>query len=257
MASVIRAIHMPVGGCSALVALCDDLTGNTLTEALVEDKVHTLKLIGQPFLFRLVCVFDDPSVELVHLFESAVLHIRARFFAANAACAIHDDGFVFLRFQHFGHQGQRLPESRHIGAQGPFKMPHFAFVVVAHIDHNGIRVIGQFIKFPGRQVFSPFCHIKTRVVQTIGHDFPAHLDRELVKRSPVVLHGNIEPDTVHLRYAVDPLSKLIQLVRRQRNLSIDPLVRHINTAVHPDIRQQNIQTVPKGYGVQNVKIPVK
>lgn len=61
MTGLIGTINMGVARGSTLVALGDNILGNTLSSAFVKDKILPLKLIVNPFFFYLSGVFDDPA----------------------------------------------------------------------------------------------------------------------------------------------------------------------------------------------------
>ena len=89
-----------------------------------------------------------------------VKHVSTCFFAADATCAVHDDVFVFLIFQHICCHRQLFSESIAWNFDGFFKMAHFVFVMIAHVYHNRIFIGSKFIELLGVYVLTAVGHIK-------------------------------------------------------------------------------------------------
>ena len=183
--------------------------------------------------------------------------IGAGFFAADAAGAVHDDVGVFLRRQQVFHQRQCFPEGFHIGADGVFKIANFAFVVVAHVHHDGVGRIGQAVEFSCAQVFAPFGDIERSVVQTISHDLVAHFDFEFKKRFPVVVYRNIEPDAFQKRDGVEVFFERFKLFGRHRNLPVDAFFGNINAPHDSELAPAQIQVVAEALRVFDVPVLIK
>jgi len=64
-----------IEGCAALMALRDDIIGNSLGKALIEHKIYSEKTVLQPFGFYVARIFDDTPLQLVHIRKSFVLQI--------------------------------------------------------------------------------------------------------------------------------------------------------------------------------------
>ena len=59
---------------------------------------------------------------------------------------------------------------------GPFEMPHLAFVVIAHVNDNGVVLIGEGVEFFGRNVLATIGNVKGVVVQSVGNNFVSDFD---------------------------------------------------------------------------------
>ncbi len=88
MAIVVGAIYMCVGWLAALVASRNDCSVDTFAQALIEHKVFAFKFRGNVQLFYLLCVLDNATIELCHIFEAIVDEKCAGLFASYATCAI-------------------------------------------------------------------------------------------------------------------------------------------------------------------------
>ena len=139
------------------------------------------KIIDILSLKDFLCILNDATVQVIHIFKSFKLKIGACFFATNTARAVHDHFFIFMPFQVIDHQRQFLAEGIRIGAKRAVKSPHFAFIMIAHIHHNGIRIFDGFIEFYRVKVFSGVGRVKIRIVNSIGHNFIAHFNDQFVK----------------------------------------------------------------------------
>ena len=142
MTTVVYTVCMIVARFAALVTYGDDVLGDALAQALVEDEVLSNELTLDSFFFDFLCVLDDAAVELKYIFKTDVFHPGAGLFAADAAGAIHQEVFVLLvAHQIFGYL-QLFAERVYVGKDGALEVANLAFVVIAHVDDDGVRVIG-------------------------------------------------------------------------------------------------------------------
>ena len=72
MTCFIFAISMCVGGFSALVAPGDDFFANTFTEAVIKHKIFPKEFIFKSFFFYRICIMNDASFEMKHIFKTPV-----------------------------------------------------------------------------------------------------------------------------------------------------------------------------------------
>ena len=135
-------------------------------------------------------------------------------------------------------------------------MAHLAFVVVAHVDEDGVILGRQLIKRFRVQVHTGFADIKRVVVEAIRHNFLAHLDGQLEERFAFI-NGVIEANAVQKRNAVQVGFEILKPIRRDGNLGIDAFVRHIGAAHHSKFIPVGKQVVAEEVGVQDVRILVK
>ena len=141
MATFVGAIGMHVTCFAALVALRHNIVGDSFAQAVVKNKVFSDEFAFQPFGFDLARVLYDSAFELVYVFKPFVFEISAGLFATDSASAIHQEFFVlFMCGKLFFDNGQTFSKSVHIGFDGIGKMTYLAFVMVSHIDHNGIWI---------------------------------------------------------------------------------------------------------------------
>ena len=88
MAGIVCAVRMPVTSRAALMTVADDFIADTLAHAFIEYEIFPAEFIFQSFRFYLSRVINDPSMKLVNITEAMIFEIGARFFTADAACAI-------------------------------------------------------------------------------------------------------------------------------------------------------------------------
>ena len=171
------------------------MVADPFREPSVEHEILADVAVFEALLPDLACVFNDAPIELMHILEALVLEVGRGLFAANAARAIHDDVFLLLALEHVLHNFDFLPERVDLGRDGPHEMPHLTFVMVAHVNQNGVRLRCQFIERSGIEVHAAIRDIKRVIVEPVRHDFRPNLDGQLEKRLPFVDRG-VEPNTV-------------------------------------------------------------
>lgn len=96
MATIVLAVGMIIARLSALVAVGDYIIGNSLSQALIKNKVFTYEFVFQSILFYLLRVFDDSAVKLKYIFEADMFHPRTGLFTTNTSGAIHEQRLIFL-----------------------------------------------------------------------------------------------------------------------------------------------------------------
>src|SRR4051812_41694638 len=95
MAAIIFAIGMVIARLSTLMTIADDVRRNALAKAFIEHKIFSNEFIFQSLFFHLPRIFNDTTVELKNMFESAMFHPGACFFTPYTARTIHDNIFFF------------------------------------------------------------------------------------------------------------------------------------------------------------------
>jgi len=230
MAGVVGAVGVVITGLAALVAFGDDFVGDAFAKAFVEDEIFTDKFIGQAELLALAGIFDDAAFHHEHVVESFVQHVGAGFFAADTAGAIHDDIAVFFVFEQLFDMGECFAEGDYFGEDGLMEMTDFAFVVVAHIDDDGVGVGGQFIEFDGVEGMTALRDIEGGVIKTIGYDFVANFHFEFVERLAVVIDSDVESDAVEGGGAVEQLTEAFKIGFRYGYLGVDTFLSYIDAA---------------------------
>ena len=119
------------------------------SEAFIEYKVLAEKLIGNSHFFGLSGIFDNSTIQLINIFIAPVFHIRRSFFTTNTSGAIHDDMFLLGIAEHFCYHRESVTKCFHRRQDCFFEMPDFTFIIVTHIDHDRIRIIGELIERRG------------------------------------------------------------------------------------------------------------
>src|SRR5436190_14180048 len=76
MAGIIHAVHMGICLFTALVAMSNDLISDPFPKTLVEYKVFAVKFIFEFFLFHVVHVIDNSTLQVKYIFESFMEHVR-------------------------------------------------------------------------------------------------------------------------------------------------------------------------------------
>ncbi len=245
VAKFIRAVLVIIVWLAALVAICDDFRADPLAEAFVKNKIFAHKFVFQTLRLDLPGVLDDAAFQLKNIFKTPVFHVRARFFAADAAGAVHHDFFVFFVGQKFGDERQFLPKSGNIGQNGIPKMPHLAFVMVSHVHQNRVRFGSDFVKIGGFQVCSVIGRVKIGVFDAVGHDFWADFDGEREKRFSIVFDGDVQPHVFQKFKSFERGFERLEIGLRHGNLGIDALGGYINPPQNAHFVHQNEQLIPE------------
>src|SRR5689334_3698985 len=101
MTGIIYTVHMGIGWLAALMAMSNDLFGDTFAQSLIKNKILPVKFYTQIFFFGLVHIIDDTTLEMKDIFKSFVQHISRSFFTTDTAGAIHNDVLVLVLLHHF------------------------------------------------------------------------------------------------------------------------------------------------------------
>ena len=158
--------------------------------------------------------------------------------------------------QHVFHHFNLLAEGVYIRRNRALEMAHLAFVVVAHVDEDGLILGRQLIERFRIQVHTGLADIKRVVVEAVRHNFVAHLDGQF-EEGFAFMNGVIEANTVQERNAVQVGFEILKPISWDGNLGIDAFVRHIGAAHHSKFIPVGKQVVAKEGGVQDVRILVK
>ncbi len=243
VAVFVGAVGMIVVGRAALVAAGDNGIADPLAQPLIEYEIFTDKLVGQTLCLHLPGVFDDAAFELENILKTLVLQVSAGFFAADAAGAVHHDVFVFLICQEFRHVGQFLAESIHIGCNSAFEMADFAFVMVAHINQDGIGRIGEGVEFFSLEVGAAIGGVEIGVVDPIGYYFWAQFDDEGKEGFAVVFDRDVEPQALKKQDVVHGRFEGLELCFGYGNLCVHTFAGHVDAAEHAQFVEHPVQMV--------------
>ena len=189
----------------------------------------------QPRVFEPLGVPNDAAIDLVHLFESTILHDERQDLAANSAGAIGDNGFVFevvigTALEHFDKFGSCFYWRDNSVLE--FADRCFVFISSIKEDHVVSTRCDKFIDFGRRQVntsTNDAVFIDNDFFRnTKGHDLVAHANlqtRELVATpfGPLVLHVFERREVLH-----DP-DVALDLIEGSAHGSVDPIFRDQNT----------------------------
>lgn len=230
VASNIEAVGVIVAGFAALMAGSDYIFRDAFGPTFIEDEVLTNELVRKLAFPHLPHVFNDSTIELVHVLVSLVFEPGACFFAADATGTVHDNVFVFIAVKHVCNHLNFFAEGIDIGRDGANKVAHFGFVVVPHIDEDGIWIFGQGIEFFCGEVFALVGDIEGAVVEAVSNNFLTHLDDELEEGLSVVIDRDIESDSIEEGDAVELVSKAIEVGFWQADLGIDAFMCDVGAA---------------------------
>src|SRR3954463_2743112 len=115
--------------------------GNSLPQPIVEHEILTDKFTFKIILFDLFSIVYYAAFKMENIIKTIVKHISAGFFATYAPGTIHNNVFIFFILEHVNSHWQLLPESIAGNFYRVYKMSHFIFIMVAHIDDNGIFIL--------------------------------------------------------------------------------------------------------------------
>lgn len=141
VASFVGAIELSVRGFTTLVAVGDDVLADAFTQALVEDEVFAEVFILQAQCFALAGILNDASVYHADVLEATVEVISTGFLATDTAGAVHHDGLVFFVGEHVFYYRQEIAEVGDVWPDGAFEVANFTFVVVAHVNDDGLVLV--------------------------------------------------------------------------------------------------------------------
>ena len=146
----------------------------------------------QSAIFELLGVTNDPTVDLVDLFETTILHDERQDFATNSAGAISDDRFVFeMVVSPALNDLEKLGSCFNRGDDGIFEFADCCFVFIATIkeDHFIATRSNKLIDF-GRREVNPTADDSVFINHdffgdTKRHDFIANSNLQAGKLVPV------------------------------------------------------------------------
>jgi hypothetical protein len=167
---------MCVAGLSTLMAVCNHIIGDPFAQALIEYEVFPNKLVLESLLTNLTSILNYAPVQLKYIRESNMFHPCARLFTADATGAIHHDVLVLLFSQQVAYNLKLITKSVGIRTYRIAEMPHLTFIMIAHIDDDGVVLVGERVEFPGIHVLPGPCNVEFLVSDPISDDFATNLD---------------------------------------------------------------------------------
>ncbi len=163
--------------------------------------------------------------------EALMLHVCAGFFAADPPGAVHDNFLVLMLLHHLNRFRQLLAEGVCRDFKRVFKMAHFIFVVVTHIDKHGVGIVEHGVNVGRFQVLTHIAGVKRRVVNAVGHNAFAHFQAQHPERFAVIVEGNVQAQAVQRRVkGVQEVTQGLDVAFRHADLRIDTFVRQIDAA---------------------------
>src|SRR5690606_1092091 len=192
MAAIIPTIGVVVTGLSTLMAHRNDVVGNTFAETFVKDEVLANELVLKAQLTDLARVVDDPSMQLEHIIKAAVPHPGTGLFTTNTAGTIHQQVLILVLPHQVFDDLKFLPECIDIRTNCALEVAYFAFIVVAHIHDDCVRILRQPVEFNRVYVNTRIRDVERIVVQSIGDNLFTDQDLEFEKGLPVVINPQIE-----------------------------------------------------------------
>ena len=257
MASRVGTIHMLVAWFATLVTHSQDVFADPFTHAVVEHKILPQKSIGKVLGAHLPHIIDDAPVQLVDLRKTFMAQVGTGLFAADSTCAIQQHGLLFLAFQNLGHHRKLIAEGIGVRTNGPFKAAHFAFIVVAHVDHHCTGQIHRPIKLLGREVRAHIGYIKTAIGEAVGHQFGPNLHIQFDKGAPVILHSNFQRHLRQSLHRIQMRRKRLHLMFRHAHLRVNALACYINPAQATQGRPLQVERIAQRLHIIHIKIAVK
>src|SRR6185503_4592058 len=102
MTGIVHTVHMCIGRLAALMAMSNDLVGNSLSQTLIKNKILTVKFYVQSFFFGLVHIINDATFEMKYILKSFMQHIGGSFLATDTTGTIHNDILILILLHHIG-----------------------------------------------------------------------------------------------------------------------------------------------------------
>src|SRR5690606_23391545 len=144
MAGFISTVNVSITRLTTLMTMRYDIFRNALCSSLIKNKVLSNKFVFKFFLLYLTHIVNDPPFELINIFKTFVFVIRTCFFTSYSPSTVHHQVFIlFMHFQIFLNNRQRVSKGIHIWGYGILKMSDFTFVVIPHIDQHRIWIFYQ------------------------------------------------------------------------------------------------------------------
>src|SRR5690606_21078382 len=136
-------------------------------------------------------------------------------------------------------------------------MSYLTFIVIAHVDDNCVRFVGQAIELEGVHVRSGLGYVERAVVQTVSQDLFLADDFKLEKRFAVVVYSKVEPDTGQKGDTIDIVAEIRFPAVRDAYLRVYALGSDIHPAEGFQGRKANIKLIPPVRRIIDTGILVK
>ncbi len=213
------------------MAMGDHIVRNTLSHPLIKDEVLTDKAYRQPLLTRATGILNDPALDMPDLVEAFVFHVRAGFFTADPPGAVHDNFLVLMLLHHLNRFWQLLTESIRRDFECVFKVAHFIFVVVTHIDKHGVGIVKHGVHIGRFQVFAHIAGVKRRIVNAVGHNAFTHFQAQHPEGFTVIIERHVQAQAIQRRIeGVKKFPQGVDFALRHADLGVNAFMGQINTA---------------------------
>ena len=170
MAAIIFTISVAVACGSALMTMRDNIFRNPFAHALIKNEIFADETYRKPLFTRLAGIFNNTPLNVPDFAKSVVLHPGAGLLTADPARAVHNDLFIFMLLHHFNRFRQLVTERVCRDLQRILEVPHFIFIVVAHINEYRVRIVQHGVHFCRFQVITHIAGVKVRIINPIRHN---------------------------------------------------------------------------------------
>src|SRR4051794_635809 len=107
-------------------------------------------------------------------------------------------------------------------------MPYFIFIVIAHVYHNGTRLLNQFIHLCGIYIPALTLHGEGFIGNAIRYNLITHFYLQYPERSAVIIYGNIQPDAVQRLNRIEVSFECFKATFRYADLCINAFLSYID-----------------------------
>ncbi|MNZ73245.1 hypothetical protein D3C78_916540 [compost metagenome] len=109
-------------------------------------------------------------------------------------------------------------------------MSHFVFIVIAHIDKDGVRVVQHGVHFCCFKIFAHVAGIKRRIVNSVSHDTFTHFHTQYPERFAIIIERDVKAHVVQCRIkTVEKIAESTDFAFWHADLRVDALMSEINT----------------------------
>ena len=143
-----------------------------------------LNLFSSPRSFPCLCIIDNAALQLKPTFWTPLYFIQGLLFATNAARAIHQQVLSLASFIKSS-ATQLFTESIYVWQNGIFEMTHLTFVVIAHVNDYGVRVLGWLLNSSAFTCCPILVYVKVGIINAIGNVFFLMATRSLKNDFPL------------------------------------------------------------------------
>ena len=163
-----------------------------------------------------------------------MLEVGAGFLAPDAPGTVEHDVLVLAVGEQILDFADLVAEGLGGGQDRATEVADLAFVVVSHVDHHGVGLLGEGVEFLGGYVLSAVGHIEPVIVQSVGDNLVPDLDDELEETLVVAFDGDVEPDALEPVDGLQAVPEVVETLGRDAQLGVDPLSAHVNPAQHSE-----------------------